>query len=90
MLVSPPRDRPSASRSGLPTDLLSFDRAPCVDLGGRDHLSGDIGRWFTPGTGGVLVGADHRTLDVDRPVNALALIGVSAQLIEDAGIGAVC
>ena len=90
MLVSPPRDRPSPSRSGLPADLLSFDRAPCVDLSGRDNLRGDISRRFTPGTGGVLVGADHRTIDADHPANALALIGISAQLIKDAGIGAVC
>ena len=103
MLVNPPRDRPIASLLGLPTrpggflpdgsgpppDFLSFDPPPCVQLGRRDDLRGDIGGRGVASTGGVLMGSDHGAIDTDRPVRAFGYIGLSAQLIEDRGQGAV-
>ena len=103
MLVNPPRDRPMASRLGLPgravdcpsdgsgslAGFLSFDPPPCVQLGRRDDLRGDVGGRGVAGTGGVLMGSDHGAIDTDRPVRAFGYIGLSAQLIEDRGQGAV-
>ena len=66
LVLSPPRDRPSPSRSGR--DFLSFDGAPCVVLGG--------GR--AAGSGGVLVGADHGGIHPHRPIRALDLVAASA------------
>ena len=92
-LVSPPRDRPIASRLGLPTrpadpppggsgsspDFLSFDPPPCVQLGRRDDLRGDVGGQFVAATGGVLMGADHRAVHPDRPVRAFGHVGAAAR-----------
>jgi hypothetical protein len=111
LLVNPPRDRPIASRLGLPAraadfaadfaadlpsdgsgsapDFLSFDPPPCVQLGGRDDLRGDVGGRGVAGTGGVLMGAHHRTVHPDRPIRALGHIGRDAQLIQDLDQGAV-
>jgi len=41
------------------------------------------------GTGSVLVGAEHPTIDSDRPVGAFVGIGVAAQLLEDPDPGAI-
>ena len=41
------------------------------------------------GTGGVLMGADHRAVHPDRPVRAFGHIGLSTQRVEDPGQGAV-
>jgi hypothetical protein len=41
------------------------------------------------GTGGVLVGADHPSIDPDRPLRALVGIGVAAQFVEDPDPGAI-
>ena len=75
--------------SGSRTDFLSFDPPPCVQLGRRDDLRGDVGGRGVAGTGGVLMGSDHGAIDTDRPVRAFGYIGLSAQLIEDRGQGAV-
>ena len=83
MLVSPPRERPSDSRLALAADSVSFDLAPCVQLGAHHDLRGDISRRLVSGTGGVLMGADHPGVDPDRPLRALVRIGVSTQLIKD-------
>ena len=54
-------DFPSGG-SGSPADFLSFDPPPCVQLGRRDDLRGDVGGRGVAGTGGVLMGADHRAV----------------------------
>jgi hypothetical protein len=89
LLVSPPRERPRLSRLGLPVDFLLFDPAPCGQLSGRNDLRIDVCRRLVAGTGGVLVGADHPGVDRDRPLRALLVVGVAAQLIEDHGPGTV-
>src|SRR5919112_1739884 len=86
---NPPRDRPSDSRLGLAAGFLSFDPAPCVQLGGHDDLRGDIGRRFVARTPGVLMGADHPGVDPDRPPGALGRVGIAAQLVEDPDPGPV-
>lgn len=82
MHVNPPRERPSASRLGLAADFLSFDPAPCVHLDGRNDLRGDIGRRPAAGTGGMLMGTDHRGVDPDRPLGTFGHIGLTAQLAQ--------
>lgn len=89
MHVNPPRERPNDSRLGLAAGFLSFDPAPCVQLGGRDDLRGNIDGRPVAGPGRVLMGADHPGVDSDRPARALVLVGVAAQLIEDPGPGSV-
>ena len=89
LLVNPPRERPSASLLGLAADFLLFDRAPCVQLGTRNDLPGDIGRRIMPGTGGVLMGPDHPGVDSDSPLWTFMRIGVAAQLVEDPRPGAI-
>jgi hypothetical protein len=68
---------------------LLFDPAPCVDLGGRDDLRGDVGGRLAPGARGVLVRTDHCGVDRHRPVPTLVQVGVTAQLIEDLDPGAI-
>jgi len=75
--------------SGSPTEFLSFDPPPCVQLGGRDDLRGDVGGRLVAGTRGVLMGSDHTAVHPDRPVQPFGQIGVAAQLLEDPGQGAV-
>ena len=87
--VNPPRDRPSDSRLGLAAGFLSFDPAPCVQIGGRDDLRGDISRRLMACTRCMLMGADHPGIDPDRPPRALLPVGVPAQLIEDPRPGTV-
>ena len=71
--------RPARAARRLPTggsgsspDFLSFDPPPCVQLGRRDDLRGDVGGRLVAGTGGVLMGADHTAVHPDRPVRASA------------------
>jgi hypothetical protein len=66
-VVKPPRDRPSASRRGLTSDLVSFGSAPCADLGGREDLRVDVGRRQVASAGGVLMRAHHPGVDAYRP-----------------------
>ena len=75
--------------SGSPTEFLSFDPPPCVQLGRRDDLRGDVGGRGVAGTGGVLMGADHCAVHPDRPVRAFGHVGVAAQRVEDPSQGAV-
>ena len=75
--------------SGSLTEFLSFDPPPCVQLGRRDDLRGDVGGWGVAGTRGVLMGSDHPAVHTDRPVRAFGHIGVATQLIQDPGQGAV-
>ena len=77
------------SESGSPADFLSFDPPPCVQLGRRDDLRGDVGRRGVAGTGGVLMGADHRAVHPDRPVRAFGHVGAAAQGVQDPSQGAV-
>ena len=81
-------DSPSGGL-GSAADFLSFDPPPCVQLGRRDDLRGDIGGRGVASTGGVLMGSDHCAVDTDRPVRAFGHIGLSTQLIEDPGQGTV-
>ena len=74
--------------SGSLTEFLTLP-PPCVQLGRRDDLRGDVGGWGVAGTRGVLMGSDHPAVHTDRPVRALGLVGVAAQLIQDADQGAV-
>ena len=80
---------PPPSGSGWSADFLSFDPPPCVQLGRRDDLRGDVGGRGVAGTGGVLMGADHCAVHPDRPVRAFGHIGLSAQRVEDPSQGAV-
>ena len=75
--------------SGSPADFLSFDPPPCVQLGRRDDLRGDVGGRGVVGTGGVLMSSDHRAVHADRPVRTFGHIDLSTQLIEDPGQSAV-
>ena len=75
--------------SGSPTDFLSFDPPPCVQFGRRDNLRGNVGGRGVAGTGGVLMGADHRAVHPDRPVRAFGHVGLSAQRVQDPGQGAI-
>ena len=74
---------------GSLTDFLSFDPPPCVQLGRRDDLRGDVGGRLVAGTSGMLMGSDYRAVHADRPVRAFGDVGVAAQLLEDSGQGAV-
>ena len=91
-----------ASRLGLParrvdpppggpgsTDFLSFDPPPCVQLGRRDDLRGDVGGRGVAGTGGVLMSADHCAVHPDRPVRAFAHVGLAPQRVQDPSEGAI-
>ena len=82
MDVNPPRERPIASRLGFAADFLSFDPAPCVDAHGRNDLRVDIGGRLVPGTGGVLMRADHGAVHTHCPFRPLGLVGVAAELVE--------
>ena len=75
--------------SGSPADFLSFDPPPCVQLGRRDDLRGDVGGRVVAGTGGVLMGSDHGAVHPDRPVRAFGHVGAAAQLVQDPSQGAV-
>ena len=75
--------------SGSLTEFLSFDPPPCVQLGRRDDLRGDVGGWGVAGTRGVLMGSDHPAVHPDRLVRAFGHVGVAAQFVEDANQGAV-
>ena len=81
-------DFPSGG-SGSPADFLAFDPPPCVQLGRRDDLRGDVGGRGVAGTGGVLMGADHRAVHPDRPVRAFGHVGAAPQLVQDPSQGAV-
>ena len=89
---APPAGFPPAGSGSPPDfspDFLSFDPPPCVQLGGRDDLRGDVGGQGVPGTGGVLMGADHRAVHPDRPVRAFGHVGVAAQRVQDPRQGAI-
>ena len=75
--------------SGSPADFLSFDPPPCVQRGRRDDLRGDVGGRGVTGTGGVLMGSDHRAVHPDRPVRAFGHIGLSTQRVQDPSQGSV-
>jgi hypothetical protein len=75
--------------SGSLTEFLSFDPPPCVQLGRRDDLRGDIGGQLVAGTRGVLMGSDHPAVHPDRPARAFGRVGVAAQLVEDPGQDAI-
>ena len=75
--------------SGSPTDFLSFGTPPCVQLGRRDDLRGDVGGRLVAGASGVLMGSDHAAVHADRPVQPFGEVGVAAQLLEDPGQRAV-
>jgi hypothetical protein len=64
LVLSPPRERPSASRPGPAAGFLSFGGAPCGQVRGPDAA----------GAGRVLVRADHSGIRADRPVVAAGLI----------------
>ena len=92
-----------ASRLGLPTrpadcppgglgsspDFLSFDPPPCVQLGRRDNLRGNVGGRGVAGTGGVLMGADYCAVHPDRPVRAFGHVGAAPQRVQDPSQGAI-
>ena len=48
------------------------ERVPGVDIGGR----------LVPGTGGVLMRADHGAVHTHCPFRPLGLVGVAAELVE--------
>lgn len=89
LLVSPPRDRPIASREGLVARFLSFARAPCVHIQRRDDLRGHVGRWKAARAGGVLMGPHDRSVHPHRPVSAFGDVGTAAQLIQDPLVGSI-
>jgi hypothetical protein len=75
--------------SGSRTDFLSFDPPPCVQLGRCDDLRGNVGGRGVAGTGGVLMGADHRAVHPDRPVRAFGHVGAAPQRVQDPSQGAI-
>ena len=75
--------------SGLLIEFLSFDPPPCVQLGRRDDLRGDVGGRLVAGTRGVLMGSHHPAVHTDRPVRAVGHVGVATQLVEDPSQGAI-
>ena len=75
--------------SGSLAGFLSFDPPPCVQLGRRDDLRGDVGGRGVAGTGGVLMGADHCAVHPDRPVRAFAHVGAAPQRVQNPSQGAV-
>jgi hypothetical protein len=75
--------------AGPPIGCRRFDPAPCFDLGGREDLRGDVGGRLASGARRMLVRADHRGVDRDRPVPTLAQVGVEAQLVENLDPGAI-
>src|ERR1017187_783472 len=75
LVVSPPRDRPIASRP----DFLSFGKAPREVISGPDAA----------GPGCVLTGAGDRGIGAHRPVPALSLITSGPQSVQDSLPGAV-
>ena len=79
----------SPGGSGWSADFLSFDPSPCVQLGRRDDLRGDVGGRGVAGTGGVLMGSDHRAVHPDRPVRAFGHVGAAAQRVQDPSQGAI-
>jgi len=94
LVVSPPRDRPSASRSfGLPGFVpagggsLSFGSAPCADRGAqhghRQPPRVDVRRRGVPRPGRVLVRPDDRRIRRHRPRPPLRLIAPGPQRIQD-------
>ena len=87
-LPARPADPPPGG-SGSSPDFLSFDPPPCVQLGRRDDLRGDVGGRGVAGTGGVLMGADHRAVHSDRPVRAFGRVGATAQRVQDPSQGAI-
>ena len=75
--------------SGSSAGFLSFDPPPCVQLGRRHDLRGDVGGRLVAGTGGVLMGSDHGAVHPDRPVQAFRRVGTAAQLVQDTSQGAI-
>ena len=73
LVLSPPRDRPSAFRPGHGGGLLSFGAAPGDPLGGQRM----------PGPGGVLVRSDHGGIRAQGPVLPLGLIAPGPQPVQD-------
>lgn len=82
LLVSPPRERPIASRDGLVARFLSFAAAPCVHVQGCDDLQRHIGRRNTARSGGVLMSPYDCSIDTNRPVLAFGHVSSSTQLVE--------
>src|SRR6476469_7133042 len=91
LVVSPPRDRPNASRHGRiacsATRFLSFDPAPCVVTAGpnalllvgsesdREPFRGHIHRRRLPGTSGVVVSPDAGRVHRQNPLRIVAVAG---------------
>jgi hypothetical protein len=96
-VLSPPRERPKASRSWSVAPSLSFDAAPCGRLGVADDLhgglSGQMRRRTTPGTRGMLMRPHHRRVGAHRPPRVgptlSGLVAATAQLIQDLTPGAL-
>jgi len=70
---SPPRDRPSASRTARAGRFLSFGGAPRGQLGGQ----------LVPGSGGVLVRADYGGIGAEGPARPLGLVAPGPQPAQD-------
>src|SRR6516165_3887817 len=79
LVLSPPRERPSASRPGRAGEFLSFATAPCEQVRGPSAA----------GAGGVLVRADHGGIGAKRPVLPLGLIAAGPQPVQDLPPGPV-
>jgi len=90
-VLNPPRERPSASRSGTMSvaaaESLSFAGAPCVPTGphrilehGRGQpLSRHILGWAAAGTGGVMMRPDDGGIHAELPVRTLGHVTPSPQ-----------
>jgi hypothetical protein len=74
LVVSPPRERPRASRPGRPAGgFLSYGRAPPGQFRGPG----------APGPGRVRVRADHGGIRAHRPVRAVGLVAPGPQDVPD-------
>src|SRR4051812_40860644 len=93
LLVRPPREWPSASRSGawplagrLPAGV-AFGVAPRAGRARQLRRCQPLGRYVlgrcVAGSGGVVVGADNGGIDRCGPVRCLALIASDPQAVQD-------
>ncbi len=99
-MLSPPRERPSASRStaaaGVESEFLSFDPAPCVTRGRRrsrhqrhQPLRRHVLGWVVPGSSRVPVRPDHGRVHANRPLRPGVAVTTGLQRRQDHLPGAI-
>src|SRR5215207_6777344 len=84
-----PARRLSVRRVGFAGRFLVIRPAPLCPTRSSRRPPQDVGGRGMAGTGGVLMGADHRAVHPDRPVRTFGHVGLSTQRIEDPSQGAI-